>query len=205
MVSKTKTAKKPTAKPTTAPEPSGRVDIYQIVYDVISQNGGKLTPEKLEEFAQKVKPASSGRYAAYGRSNFVNKDEYILPEVSVHGFKVALIYSNKRGLVHWSIQKFPKQAEAAAKELGLQMPKVADPASSSLQETTVSGKSCPQCEREDKISEIRRQRGVDILPEEVEVLKRHGITDVDKAWKEFPLENANYTSEVLAELGTPRT
>jgi hypothetical protein len=124
-------SKKTSAKPTKDETvPRVRLGIYQIIYETLKAHGGSLPLQRLEDECQKVKKESAGRYAAYAKTRFVNKDGNVLAEVSESGFKDALSYTQRRKLSvpHWVILKFPKEAAEYAKKLGLPMPKLENPA-----------------------------------------------------------------------------
>ena len=146
------TAKKSTAKPTaakTAPVArEGRRDRQEIIWEVITAAGGKLSADKIEAAAQKIKSVTAGTYASTAKRNFVMKEDNVLPEISEAGFKTQLLYAKKRNLSTWVLRTFPTEAAAAAKKLGLPMPKV-DPSPSSFSHrhnpVVIEQSECPMC------------------------------------------------------------
>lgn len=162
----------PTSNPTPTPskkttppvEETRRMDRQEIIYNLITQAGGKITLEKLESEGQKIKRAKPGNYSATAKSAFVVKDGSVLPEPSEKGLRGQLQYCQKRKLVTWLIRKFPKQASEVAKKESLPMPNLEASPSSVFQRplvvtnnrgiTSVSGRqrngsdNCPICQIE---------------------------------------------------------
>lgn len=140
--------KQPAAKPE-APAREGRRDRQEIIYEVITANGGKLTPDRVESLAQKVKAVTPGTYASAAKHNFVMKDDNVLPEISEAGFKSQLLYAKKRNISTWVLRKFPTEAAAAAKKLSLPIPKADSSPSLSRPVrrdiTPVTPSECPMC------------------------------------------------------------
>lgn len=102
-----------------------RKDRQQIIYEVISANGGKLLPSEVEDLAQKAKPASKGSYAHTAQRAFVvGKDGKVLPELTGDTMAGQFRYCKSLSTPTCSVQHFPEQAAKVAAKFKLPLPKV---------------------------------------------------------------------------------
>ena len=110
-------------KKTREPEPK-RKDRQQVIWEVITANGGKLLPSEVEELAQKIKPATKGSYAHVAEKAFVvGKDGKVLPELTDDTMAGQLRYCKNLSTPTWSVQHFPEQATKVAAKFKLPLPK----------------------------------------------------------------------------------